>query len=80
MPLVLNPAKIIELLHCAEPFFSKYFIGFKFLDPIMVNGRFLLLFNLKAAPNLLKGSDTLLKSLFDKLLSPLRLYWVVCIN
>ena len=37
----------------------------------MVN--FFFFFNLNFAPNLLNGSDTLLKSLFDKLLSPISL-------
>ena len=70
VPLVLKPPKITELLHCAEPLFSIYLIGLRFDVPVIVNGKFLLFFNLNLAPNLLKGSDTLLKSLFDKLLSP----------
>ena len=43
----------------------------------MVKGKFLLFFNLNLAPNLLSGSEILLKSLFDKLLSQLALFYVV---
>ena len=59
------------LLHCAEPLFSKNFIGFNFFDPIIVRGKLELLRRLKEAPNLLRGFATLLKSLLDKLLSPI---------
>ena len=44
VPGVRNPAKIIALLHCAEPLFSKYLIDFKFDDPLIVKGKFLPLF------------------------------------
>ena len=47
------------------------------LDPFIVNGKLLLFFNLKIAPNLLKGSETLLKSLLDKLLSPINFMGLV---
>ena len=67
------PPKITELLHCADPFFSKYLIGFKLDEPKIVRGRFLLFFKLNFTPNLLSGSETLLKSLLDRLLSPINL-------
>jgi len=50
-----------------------YLIGLKFVDPDIVRGRFLLFLNLNVAPNLVKGSEILLKSLLDKLLSPISL-------
>ena len=40
---------------------------------MIVNGRYLFFESLKVAPNLLKGSVTLLKSLRLKLLSPINL-------
>ena len=70
-PFAFIPAKITLLLHWAEPFFSKYFIGFKFCEPFIVNGKLHLLWSLNEAPNLLSGSAILLKSLFDKLSSPI---------
>ena len=73
VPSVLKPPKITALLHWAEPFFSKYFTGFNLDDPWIISGKFFLLFNLNFAPNLLNGSEILLKSLFDKLLSPINL-------
>ena len=48
-------------------------IDFKFDDPLIVKGKFLPLVKLSLTPNLLKGSDILLKSLFDRLLSPISL-------
>ena len=64
-------AKITALLHCADPLFSKYLIGFNLDDPIIFKGRCLFLLNSNDAPKLLNGSEILLKSLFDKLLSPI---------
>ena len=49
-----------------------YLIGFSLDDPQIFKGKKLFFLNLNMAPNLLKGSDTLLKSLFDKLLSPIK--------
>ena len=46
-------------------------MGLRFEDPITLRGKFLSFFNLNLAPNLLKGSAILLKSLFYKLLSPI---------
>ena len=69
VPLVNIPARITELLHWADPFFSTYLIGLRFLVPVIINGKFLFLFNLNLTPNLLNGSDILLKSLLDKLYS-----------
>ena len=71
VPLALIPPNITELLHWADPFFSIYFTDFNFCEPKIVKGKLLLLFNLNWAPNLLSGWVTLLKSLFDKLLSPI---------
>ena len=48
-------------------------IDFKFDDPLIVKGKFLPLVKLSLTPNLLKGSDILLKSLFERLLSPTNL-------
>ena len=48
-------------------------MGFKCEDPHIVKGKFFLLFNLKFAPNLLRGSEILLKARLDKLLSPINL-------
>ena len=71
VPFALNPPNITELLHWADPFFSIYFIDFNFWDPKIIKGKFLPLLNLNFIPNLVNGSVTLLKSLFDKLLSPI---------
>ena len=46
-------------------------IGLSFFAPNIVKGKFLLFFKLNFAPNFVKGSAILLKSLFDKLLSPI---------
>ena len=73
VPLVLIAANITELLHCAEPKVSLYLIGFNLCDPITLSGKNLLFVSLNFAPNLLRGSETLLKSLLDRLLSPTRL-------
>ena len=48
-----------------------YLMLLSFEDPKILNGKFLFLFNLNLEPNLLRGTETLLKSLFDKLLSPI---------
>ena len=45
---------------------------------MILSGRCLLFFSLKFAPNLLNGSEILLKSLLDKLLSPINLIEMVC--
>ena len=51
------------------------------LEPLITNGKFLFLFNLKIAPNLLSGEDTLLKSLLERLLSPINFIgYLVLIN
>ena len=71
VPFAFIPAKIILLLHWAEPLFSKNFIGFSFCDPLIIRGKLQLLRRWKEAPNLVKGLAILLKSLFDKLLSPI---------
>ena len=42
-----------------------YVKGFKFSEPFIIKGKFLFLFNLSFAPNLLSGPAILLKSLFD---------------
>ena len=65
------PPNITELLHCAEPLFSRYLKGFKFDEPEIKRGRFLFFLNLNFAPNLDRGSEILKKSLFDKLSSPI---------
>ena len=69
-PSAFNPPKRTLLLHCAEPLFSKNLIGFNFFGPLIIRGKLRFLCKLKEAPNLLKGSAILLKSLLDKLLSP----------
>ena len=71
IPFDLNAAKITADLHCAEPLFSKYLIGFRFWFPIKLKGKFLFFVRLNLTPNLLIGSEILLKSRFDKLLSPI---------
>ena len=70
-PFDLSAPKITALLHWAEPFFSKKLIDLSFVDPFIINGSVKLSFNLNFAPNLVRGSAILLKSLFDKLLSPI---------
>ena len=60
-------------MHWAEPLFSLYLIGFNLDAPYIVNGKKLFFLNSNLAPNLLSGSDTLLKSLLDRLLSPIKL-------
>ena len=68
------------LLHCADPLFSKYLIGFEKFVPFIIIGS-LPEFDLKVAPNLLKGFITLKKSLFERLLSPFRIIlFFECIN
>ena len=52
-------------------YIDTYLYVVKFLDPKIVNGKFLFWNNLNFAPNLLSGSEILLKSLLDKLLSPI---------
>ena len=46
-------------------------MGFNLSLPYIVKGKFLLLVRWNFGPNLLSGSVILLKSLFDKLLSPI---------
>mgnify|MGYP004308296635 FL=1 len=70
MPLVLRAASIMLLLTWAEPFDSMYLIGFGFAVPIIVMGSFPELVR-KFAPNFFKGIMTLVKSLFERLLSPI---------
>ena len=70
LPGVLIAASIIELLHCALPNFSMYFIGLKKSDPTISTGK-LFLFEIILAPNNFNGSVTLEKSLLDRLLSPI---------
>ena len=48
-------------------------MGFILLEPIISSGKVLLFFSLNATPNLLSGCAILLKSLLDKLLSPINL-------
>src|SRR6056300_1117183 len=71
VPSLFIPPKITALLHCADPFFSKYLKDFKFVLPFIIRGKYFSFFRLKFAPNLLNGSVILLKSLLDKLLSPI---------
>ena len=71
VPKDFKAANIIDVLHCAEPLVSKYFIGFGFSKPFIVRGKFF--FVSKLAPNFFNGLITLEKSLFDKLLSPISL-------
>ena len=51
--------------------FSKYFIGFGEFVPFIIIGS-LPEFDLIVAPNFFKGFITLLKSLFERLLSPFK--------
>ena len=74
MPGVLSAANITELLHWALPNFSLYLIGLRNSDPTIVNGR-PLFFDIKSAPNNFKGFVTLVKSLFERLLSPFIVIW-----
>ena len=71
LPGVFRAAKITELLHCAEPFFSKKFIGFKYSEPKILSGRVFFLFAINFAPNCSNGLIILLKSRLDRLLSPI---------
>jgi len=54
----INSDKVIETIEKKD------------FHPKIIKGRFLLFLSLKSAPNMLSGSEILLKSLFDKLLSP----------
>ena len=65
----MSAANITAVLHCADPLFSKYFIGLGLLVPSIKTGSFPeLLF--KFAPNLDKGIVTLEKSLLADLRMP----------
>ena len=70
VPGAFNAAKQQAVFICAEPIFSKKFIGLTKLVPSISNGKeffFVFIF----APNSFNGFVTLAKSLFDKLLSPI---------
>ena len=70
IPGVLSAANNTELLHCALPKFSLYFIGLKNSEPVILTGR-VSFFDKIFAPNNFNGFVILEKSLFDKLLSPI---------
>ena len=56
-------------------------MGLALLVPISLKGKFFLFFNSYFPPNLFKGSVILLKSLLDRLLSPINFYlWFELIN
>ena len=60
-------------MHCADPLFSKNSIDLGLFVPKIVSGRFLFFFKVNSAPNLLKGFEILVKSLFERLVSPINL-------
>ena len=64
-----SEAIITADLHCADPNFSKYFIGCKKLEPLIVSGSFPLLL-LKFSPNFVNGFIILYMSLFLRDSSP----------